>query len=250
MHYSFNYGNVHFISLDTETGYPGAREETRYVLPCGGFGDQLAWLEQDLILANEQRALRPWIFVAGHRPMYDGDSINTDFQTAVEKLFYDYSVDIYFCGHEHFYERDYPVYQGITETTNYTNPLATTHILIGGAGNDEMRGGVQLDRSIDPSPRDKPSHLDHRIKKQKKNVIAAEAAEGKKVNEDSDGPWTAVTDKDNYVGIGKVTIIDDNQLQFDYIRTLSGEIFDTITLTRDHSSLLQMKNKKQQQQQK
>lgn len=27
MHYSFNYGSVHFISIDTETGYPGAAEE-------------------------------------------------------------------------------------------------------------------------------------------------------------------------------------------------------------------------------
>ncbi|RYY84934.1 hypothetical protein EON63_08290 [archaeon] len=80
MHYSFNYGNVHFVSLDTETGYPGAAEETRYVLPCGGFGDQLHWLEQDLIQANEQRALRPWIFAQGHHPMYNGDSINKEFQ--------------------------------------------------------------------------------------------------------------------------------------------------------------------------
>lgn len=27
MHFSFNYGPVHFISIDTETGYPGAAEE-------------------------------------------------------------------------------------------------------------------------------------------------------------------------------------------------------------------------------
>ena len=29
MHFSFNYGPVHFISIDTETGYPGAAEEVR-----------------------------------------------------------------------------------------------------------------------------------------------------------------------------------------------------------------------------
>lgn len=48
MWYSFDYGNVHFISIDTETGYPGAAEEKIYVLPCGGFGDQMTWLEADL----------------------------------------------------------------------------------------------------------------------------------------------------------------------------------------------------------
>lgn len=31
MWYSFNYGNVHFVSIDTETGFPGAVEENRYV---------------------------------------------------------------------------------------------------------------------------------------------------------------------------------------------------------------------------
>ena len=72
MHYSFNFGNVHFITIDTETGYPGSAEEKRYVLPCGGFNDQLTWLENDLIKANQNRVQRPWIFVIGHHPMYNG----------------------------------------------------------------------------------------------------------------------------------------------------------------------------------
>jgi len=111
MHYSFNYGSVHFISLDSETGYPGAALETRYVLPCGGFGDQLTWLEQDLIKANSERDVRPWILAAGHRPIYQGSKIDKDFQAAVEDLFYQYGVDVYFAGHVHSYERDLPVYQ-------------------------------------------------------------------------------------------------------------------------------------------
>jgi acid phosphatase type 7 len=32
MHYSFNYGPVHFVTIDTETGYPGAAEEVRAAL--------------------------------------------------------------------------------------------------------------------------------------------------------------------------------------------------------------------------
>ena len=174
MHYSFNFNNIHFISIDSATGYPGAPLENRYIFPCGGFGDQLTWLENDLIQANKDRAERPWIFAQGHYPMYQGEEINTEFQAAIEDLFYKYGVDIYFSGHQHFYERDYPVYQGQPEET-YDDPKATTHIMIGGSGNDEMRG-IQLDRSADPTVL-LPGHKES----------------------DVDGPWTVITDKDNHV---------------------------------------------------
>lgn len=195
MFYSFNYGNVHFVSFDTETDYPNAPLAKRYVLPCGGFGDQLAWLEADLIKANENREQRPWIFAAGHRPIYHGTSVNKELQAAVEELFYKYGVDVYFTGHVHSYERNYPTYQATPETT-YNNPRATTHLLIGGAGNDEMKDVPNND--VSPP-----------------------------------GPWTVVTDG-NY-GIGQITIVDDSNLRFDYIQTTPGKVFDSITLTRDHS---------------
>jgi hypothetical protein len=214
MHYSFNYGSVHFISIDAETGYPGAAEETKYVLPCGGFGDQLTWLENDLILANQQRDQRPWILAAGHHPMYQGNSINADFQAAMEDLFYKYGVDVYFSGHVHSYERDLPVYKGVPEP-DYVDAVATTHLLIGGAGNDEMKN-IQIDRTNDPAPQEGPG-------------------KSKWFESDDNGPWTAVTDGDNHVGIGKVTIVDDSTLKFEYIRTTTGEVFDSMTLTRDHS---------------
>jgi hypothetical protein len=220
MYYSFNYGNVHFITMDTETGYPGAAEETKYVLPCGGFSDhQLTWLETDLKKANENRAERPWIFVHGHHPMYNGDSINADLQKATEELFYKYGVDIFFTGHQHYYERDLPVYRGVPET-DYTDAVATTHLLIGGAGNDEMKHISSVDMDglvpVDPSPNKGQGYT---------TWVAGE----------KDGPWTALTDKDNHVGIGRVTIVDDSTLVFDYVRTVPGTVFDSITLTRDHA---------------
>lgn len=214
MHYSFNYGPVHFISLDTETGYPGAAEETRYVFPCGGFGDQLSWLEKDLQEANRHRDIRPWIFAIGHHPMYQGESINQGFQTAMENLFYKYGVDIYFSGHVHSYERDYPVYQGNVEMTGYDYPKATTHLMIGGAGNDEMRKW-KPNRSKDPAPQDEQL--------------------GVWKSSPNPGPWTAARDQDEHVGIGRVNIIDDSTLVFEYVRTLTGRPFDTITLKKDHS---------------
>jgi hypothetical protein len=143
----------------------------------------------------------------------------------MENLFYKYGVDMYFSGHVHSYERDFPVYQGKPEA-DYTNPTATTYVMIGGAGNDEMKDIKRrkqlaeqteaLRASTDPAPHDG-------------------AGGSTWVQGSDDGPWTAFTDKDNYVGIGKITIIDDSSLKLEYIRTVSGEVTDSITLTRDHS---------------
>ena len=216
MHYSFNYGNIHFISIDTETGYPGAPLETRYILPCGGFAEQMDWLEQDLIQANKNRAEFPWIFVAGHRPIYFGDAVNLEVQTAFEDLFYKYNVDMYFAGHVHHYERDYPTYRNVSEMS-YNNPRATTFVQVGGPGNDEMQNvssTIKVDKTLDTiSPKDK----------YKANSMS--------------GTWTAMYDDENRVGVSKVTIIDDNNLKFEYIRTSTGEVYDTINLYRDHSSM-------------
>lgn len=216
MHYSFNYGNAHFISLDTETGYPGAPEEHRYVLPCGGFAEQLNWLEQDLIQANKQRSLRPWIFVQGHHPMYQGNSVNTELQTAVEELFFKYGVDVFFTGHKHFYERNLPVYKGVPEQS-YANPKATTHVLVGGAGCDEMHHVQQY--ILDPST----------------GLTTPNEGAGLWKGSEDTGPWTVVTDLDEHVGVSTVDIVDDSTLVFKYIRTTTGEVFDSFTLTRDHS---------------
>ncbi len=103
------------------------------------------------------------------------------------------------------------MYRGVPEA-DYDQPAATTHILIGGAGNDEMHDIQAVDRSKDPSPHDK---------------LLAQGS----------GHWTAVTDGDDHVGIGKVTIIDDSHLKFEYIRTLSGEVFDSIELVKDHTAM-------------
>merc|ERR1712070_587046 len=59
MWYSFDYGSVHFITIDTETDFPGAPEEDGWLIKelfnTGHFGDQLAWLEADLKAANANR---------------------------------------------------------------------------------------------------------------------------------------------------------------------------------------------------
>lgn len=228
MHYSFDYGNAHFISIDTETGYEGAAEEDRYVFPCGGFGDQLTWLENDLIEANKNRAERPWIFAQGHHPMYQGDSVNKNFQAAMEDLFYKYGVDVYFSGHVHSYERDLPVYREkvYNESNPYFQPPYPMYVMIGGSGNDEM-SDIQRKLLADEKGT-KPNFVDIAT------TVGDHAKGSKWKGNDGIGPWTAVVDRDDHVGIGKVTIKDDNSLTFEYIRTKTREVFDTITLTKTH----------------
>ena len=46
-------------------------------------------------------------------------------------------MDVYFSGHVHAYERQYPVYKGVPTQTNYVDPQATVHIISGAAGNVE-----------------------------------------------------------------------------------------------------------------
>lgn len=127
MWYSFDYGPVHFVAVNTETDWPGAGEENKGdsgIFKAGHFGadgEYLAWLEADLKKASEKRASGngpKWIVAGGHRPY-----------GAVQKyhvpLFAKYGVDLYVAGHGHSYSRGVP-HDG------------TTYIMVGGAGCDEM----------------------------------------------------------------------------------------------------------------
>lgn len=141
MWYSFNYGQAHFVSISTETDFPGSPEGQGSLANDGPFGDQMAWLEADLAEADSpaQRALRPWVFVAGHRPVYSGGCISDDkptaecakLQAAIEGLMNKYHVDIYFSGHMHSYERTVPLLDSVPTVG------APQYIVHGAAGNIE-----------------------------------------------------------------------------------------------------------------
>ncbi|MHA1835882.1 MAG: metallophosphoesterase [Candidatus Odinarchaeia archaeon] len=96
-YYSFDYGNSHFIILNSEEqGYQGDLSPA-----------QINWLENDLKTTDKKH-----IFIFAHRPMYpvDGHYDNSFNQNQtllnwMETLFEEYKVDIFFAGHEHLYTR-------------------------------------------------------------------------------------------------------------------------------------------------
>ncbi|KAE8961019.1 hypothetical protein PR001_g30178, partial [Phytophthora rubi] len=156
MWYSYEYGTVHFTTLSTETDYPNAPSNAYFTKRVyGGFGDQLAWLEEDLKAADANRDNVPWIIVGMHRPMYTIRSCgpdgvpNNDYearnvQEAFEELFIKYKVDLVLQGHVHTYERLYPtannsaIMDGVSrDNKTYENPQAPVYVITGTAGGPE-----------------------------------------------------------------------------------------------------------------
>ena len=139
MYFSFDYGLVHFISIDTEVNNDAGPERPGTLLNAGPFGNQLAWLQADLKKAAANRATVPWIFVAGHRPFFTSNTDNklTAAQAIFEPLFLQYGVDAVFFGHVHWYERMYPIRNGTATQFNYNNPTAPIYFLPASAGNVE-----------------------------------------------------------------------------------------------------------------
>ena len=89
--YSINYGNAHFVMLNTQIDLHGIQRN---------------WLINDLLVARSDTTI-DWIFINLHRPPYSSGSHGSqeDVRTAWCPIFEQYGVDIVFCGHDHGYER-------------------------------------------------------------------------------------------------------------------------------------------------
>jgi len=105
-YYSFDYGSVHFICLDTE-------------IPYNVGSQQYAWLVSDLQSAAQAK----FKFVFLHRPPYSSSQHGSDLnvRNTLSSVFESGKVDIVFCGHDHVYER--------TQKIN-----SVTYIVTGGGG--------------------------------------------------------------------------------------------------------------------
>lgn len=137
MWYSFNYGPIHFVMTNTETDYEGAPLEGYGevgFIPTGSFGkpgEYEDWLRDDLLKAHEERHIRPWIIVVGHRPITVLDDKSDPFVTPLNdgiiQLIGKYA-DAYVAGHVHYYTRSIP---------KPSSPFQAVSITVGGSGCDE-----------------------------------------------------------------------------------------------------------------
>ncbi|MCP9756688.1 metallophosphoesterase family protein [Lacihabitans sp. CCS-44] len=102
-YYSYNYANIHFISLDSY----GTETASLYRLSDTLNSPQIAWLKADLA-ANTQK----WTIVYWHHPPYTMGSHNSDtelelryIREKVLPILERNNVDLVLCGHSHNYER-------------------------------------------------------------------------------------------------------------------------------------------------
>ena len=112
-YYSFNYGPIHFVVLDSELAFldPARRQA------------QVNWLIDDL--AN---VTQPWRIVLFHRPPYSSGFHGSDaqLQQAFGPIFEQRGIQLVINGHEHNYERLVPWRE--------TGPQAVTYVVTGGGG--------------------------------------------------------------------------------------------------------------------
>ncbi len=131
-YYSFDYGNIHFICLDSSES---SRSAT---------GSMATWVRNDAAATD-----REWIIAFWHHPPYskgshdtDTSSLFADIRANFLPILEDAGVDLVLCGHSHSYERSFLLdgHYGTSST------LSAAHKVDGGSGRD-------------PSPYSKPPGL-------------------------------------------------------------------------------------------
>ena len=116
--YSFDFGPVHFIALDTEAAFLSTTRRQ----------EQIAWLTEDLQASQHM----PWRVAFFHRPPFSsGEEHGSDaaIRAAFVPLFEQYDVQLVLNGHEHSYERTVP-----WRTSTNTDRQAVTYVITGAAG--------------------------------------------------------------------------------------------------------------------
>ena len=110
-YYSFDYGPVHFIALDTQ--------------PNPGWQQQVDWLVRDL-----ESTSQPWRIAFFHRPAFGSNAFSSapDIQPALRPVFERFGVQLVLQGHEHDYARGAPWREGAA------SHQAVIYIVTGGGG--------------------------------------------------------------------------------------------------------------------
>lgn len=153
LYYSYNYANVHFISLNSELGsLYNANHDWIGINLFSSFNGSpmMTWLQQDL-----QANTLPWTVVYFHQPPYTDGSHDAQafwevYMKAMREHFVpvleQYGVDLVLCGHSHVYERSY-LMKGLYGDLNTFTPS----MILQSTGGSTATGGEYVKYTNGPS---------------------------------------------------------------------------------------------------
>jgi len=125
-YYSFDYGNIHFICLDSMTSDRSTN------------GPMATWLRADLASSTRQ-----WTIAFWHHPPYSKGSHNSDTETNLVQMrqiflpiLEEAGVDLVLAGHSHSYERSFLIDGHYGTSSTFTNAMKKD----GGSGRPDGSG--------------------------------------------------------------------------------------------------------------
>ncbi len=139
LNYSFDAGDAHLVALDSN--------------PATFSDELLAWLEADL-----RASQRAWKIVFFHHPPYGttrhGGALWV--RQAIVPILESCRVDLVLNGHEHAYERFYPIFRGRIvggfQNPAFTDPGGPVYVITGGGGGGLYAQGETPDPGAEFSP--------------------------------------------------------------------------------------------------
>lgn len=140
-YYSYERGPVHFVHLDTEISMSDAGHASAWSRAARREAEQEAWLAEDLAAARSLGA--SWVVVVMHEPAYSSGRVHGSNAAVRERwvpLFDEYDVDLVIQGHDHSYQRTFPLRNGSID------PEGAVYLVTGGGGR------ILYDRFISPTP--------------------------------------------------------------------------------------------------
>ncbi len=141
LYYAFDVGRVHFLVLHSTIDSSATRQAV---------AEQLVFAERDLLVASQRKIAGDidFIIVVQHHPLYGsqdvsltagaaGRNMNAPLIAWQERLFAETDVDLLIVGHNHHYERTYPMRLGqptTSEPSDYVAPDGFIETITGGGG--------------------------------------------------------------------------------------------------------------------
>jgi hypothetical protein len=132
-YYSFDYQNVHFLVMSSEDSFSEDSEQYDFV-------------KDDLERASTNSSVK-WIVTYFHNPVYSSPNQhvpNVSFRDIYHPIFDQYNVDLVLQGHNHNYQRSYPLEYNqsdssnpavtTNEKTNYVDPQGPIFAIVGTGG--------------------------------------------------------------------------------------------------------------------